>query len=538
MPDVVVVGAGPNGLAAAITCAEAGRSVLVLEAADTDRRRRPHRRAARCPGSATTCARPSTRWPAVSPFFAGGRPRPPRPRAASSPRSPSSTRSTTAARGCCTARSTTPSPGLGARRRGVGSARRVDGASLAVAGAVDARPARSGCRGTRSRSAGFGLRGGPAGHLAGRTVPHRRGARRSSPGCAAHSFLPLSRPLTSAHGADAPRLGPRGRLAGGARRLAGHRRRHGDAHRRARRLDPDRAAGALARRRPRLAGGAVRPHPAAAAAHLRRRAPEPATSDGCGGSATAPASSRSTTRCPSRCRGRTPTRDGPARCTSAARCGRSPSAEAEVAGGSPPRPTVRAGRPAEPVRPQPRAPAGQHTLWTYCHAPSRSTARHDRRHRGQIERFAPGFRDVVLARHVADSSWYEAYNENLIGGDIAGGSHGGLQLLLRPRPGRAPVPHPQPAPVPLLGVHASGWRRPRHVRPQRRPRRSRHHACAERPDSALGRGRAVVLSGRGDPGRARRGQHAARARASRSCSSGPTTSSWWARRSIAPPSRR
>jgi phytoene dehydrogenase-like protein len=53
----------------------------------------------------------------------------------------------------------------------------------------------------------------------------------------------------------------------------------------------------------------------------------------------------------------------------------------------------------------------------------------------QIERYAPGFRDVVLARHVADSGWFEAHNENLIGGDIAGGSHGGMQLLLRPRPG-------------------------------------------------------------------------------------------------------
>jgi len=63
---------------------------------------------------------------------------------------------------------------------------------------------------------------------------------------------------------------------------------------------------------------------------------------------------------------------------------------------------------------------------------------------GQIERFAPGFRDVVLARHTGDSSWYESYNENFVGGDIAGGSHGGLQLLLRPRPGIHPYATPNP----------------------------------------------------------------------------------------------
>ena len=62
----------------------------------------------------------------------------------------------------------------------------------------------------------------------------------------------------------------------------------------------------------------------------------------------------------------------------------------------------------------------------------------------QIERFAPGFRDVVLARHVADNAWYEAHNPNIVGGDIAGGSHGGLQLLLRPRPGVRPYRTPNP----------------------------------------------------------------------------------------------
>ena len=52
--------------------------------------------------------------------------------------------------------------------------------------------------------------------------------------------------------------------------------------------------------------------------------------------------------------------------------------------------------------------------------PARSTLDMTDAIEGQIERFAPGFRDVVLARHIADSSWYEAYNPNIIGGDIAG----------------------------------------------------------------------------------------------------------------------
>jgi phytoene dehydrogenase-like protein len=62
----------------------------------------------------------------------------------------------------------------------------------------------------------------------------------------------------------------------------------------------------------------------------------------------------------------------------------------------------------------------------------------------QIERFAPGFGDVVLARHTADCAWYEAHNPNVIGGDIPGGSHAGLQLLLRPRPGLHPYRTPNP----------------------------------------------------------------------------------------------
>jgi phytoene dehydrogenase-like protein len=82
-----------------------------------------------------------------------------------------------------------------------------------------------------------------------------------------------------------------------------------------------------------------------------------------------------------------------------------------------------------------RAPAGQHTLWTYCHAPHGSDADLTDRIEAQLERFAPGFRDVVLARHTAGASWFEAHDANLVGGDIAGGANDGLQLALRPSAG-------------------------------------------------------------------------------------------------------
>ncbi|MGQ0432815.1 MAG: phytoene desaturase family protein [Microthrixaceae bacterium] len=112
-------------------------------------------------------------------------------------------------------------------------------------------------------------------------------------------------------------------------------------------------------------------------------------------------------------------------------------AEAEVAAGRhPDRPFVLVGQ--QSLADASRAPAGQHTLWTYCHVPNGSTVDMTDAIERQIERFAPGFRDVVLARHVADNAWYEAHNANLIGGDINGGSFAGAQQVLRPRPGVHP----------------------------------------------------------------------------------------------------
>ena len=79
-----------------------------------------------------------------------------------------------------------------------------------------------------------------------------------------------------------------------------------------------------------------------------------------------------------------------------------------------------------------RAPAGKHTLWAYAHVPHASTVDATEALESQIERFAPGFRDLVLARHVTAPAAFEAHNPNYVGGDIGGGAHSGTQLVFRP----------------------------------------------------------------------------------------------------------
>ena len=85
-----------------------------------------------------------------------------------------------------------------------------------------------------------------------------------------------------------------------------------------------------------------------------------------------------------------------------------------------------------------RAPAGKHTGWAYCHVPSGSTEDMTSRIEAQIERFAPGFRDIVLARRCTGPAALEAYNENNVGGDIGGGAYGGIQMFARPAPRLSP----------------------------------------------------------------------------------------------------
>lgn len=79
-----------------------------------------------------------------------------------------------------------------------------------------------------------------------------------------------------------------------------------------------------------------------------------------------------------------------------------------------------------------RAPAGKHTAWAYCHVPNGCTVDISGRIEAQIERFAPGFRDRILARSVMAPAALEAHNANLVGGDIGGGVADLGQLFLRP----------------------------------------------------------------------------------------------------------
>jgi len=79
-----------------------------------------------------------------------------------------------------------------------------------------------------------------------------------------------------------------------------------------------------------------------------------------------------------------------------------------------------------------RAPAGRHVAWGYCHVPGASTVDALDRIERQIERFAPGFRDCVLARSVQTPADIEARNTNLVGGDIAAGVSDLRQFFLRP----------------------------------------------------------------------------------------------------------
>lgn len=79
-----------------------------------------------------------------------------------------------------------------------------------------------------------------------------------------------------------------------------------------------------------------------------------------------------------------------------------------------------------------RAPTSHHTLWAYCHVPPGSMRDMTAAIEAQLERFAPGFRDVVLARTVTPPRTLEDHNANYIGGDISGGANDGGQLFARP----------------------------------------------------------------------------------------------------------
>ncbi len=85
-----------------------------------------------------------------------------------------------------------------------------------------------------------------------------------------------------------------------------------------------------------------------------------------------------------------------------------------------------------------RAPMGQHTGWAYCHVPGGSNSDMTDNIENQVERFAPGFRERILARHTMNTGDMEEINANYIGGDIGGGANNLSQLFTRPALRSAP----------------------------------------------------------------------------------------------------
>jgi phytoene dehydrogenase-like protein len=117
--------------------------------------------------------------------------------------------------------------------------------------------------------------------------------------------------------------------------------------------------------------------------------------------------------------------------------------EAEVAAGRhPEQPFCLVTQPS--VVDQSRAPAGKQALWAYCHVPPGSDVDMAGRVEAQIERFAPGFRDLVLARSVRTAADMERYNPDYVGGDIAAGAATVRRTIagpaLRWNPYRVPLP--------------------------------------------------------------------------------------------------
>lgn len=438
MLDVVVVGSGPNGLAAALTCAEAGRSVLVLEGQDTIG---GGARTAELtlPGFAHDVCSAVHPLAAVSPFFASaglerhGLELLHSPVALAHPLGDGRVGVLHRSVG-----GTVDGLGIDGRAwdRHIGwAARRWDALAPAVLGPLPRIPRHP------LTLAAFGVRAVLPATVFCRTFQTEE-AKALFAGAAAHAFLPLSRPLTTAMGLM---LLSSAHVAGWPVAKGGS----------------QSIADAMAARLAELGGTIGTGHPVRTMADI-----PPSTAvlfdvtprqllDICGDDL------------PDRYRRRlgrfeygpgvfkidyalsepVPWSDEACRRAGTVHLGGTlreiATAEAEVAAGRhPERPFMLVGQ--QSLADASRAPGGQHTLWTYCHVPNGSAVDMTDAMEAQMERFAPGFRDVVLARHTAGNAWYEAHNPNLVGGDIAGGSHAGLQLLLRPRLGVSPYRTPNP----------------------------------------------------------------------------------------------
>ena len=125
-----------------------------------------------------------------------------------------------------------------------------------------------------------------------------------------------------------------------------------------------------------------------------------------------------------------------------------------------------------------RSTGGVNPLWSYAHVPSGYTGDATEALVGQIERFAPGFRERIVGTAVRSTTELSVANPNYIGGDIIGGASTLRQLLFRPRFAADPYFHRRARHLPVLGIDAARRRRPRDVWRQRRrsgARPPRHH---------------------------------------------------------------
>jgi len=92
-----------------------------------------------------------------------------------------------------------------------------------------------------------------------------------------------------------------------------------------------------------------------------------------------------------------------------------------------------------------RAPSRMHTGWAYCHVPNGSTEDRTEAIENQMDRFAPGFRDLIVERHTITPAWLEQHNPNCVGGDVIGGAADLGQMFFRPMARAVPyrTPHPR-----------------------------------------------------------------------------------------------
>ena len=465
--DAVVVGAGPNGLAAAVLLARSGLSVLLVEA---------H---ARVGGGSRTeeLTLPGYLHDVCSAIHPMAAPRlsfaPCRSRTSVSSGSirPRLSRilSMTDRRRRFTRRSTRPPSGLGGD---ADAYRDLFGALVRDARAAFSRALGPAALAQESVacSPSFGLQAIRSAQGLADATFETGAARALFAGCAAHAILPFDRAATAAIGLVLLLAGhahgwpfPRGGSESIARALAGH----FDV---ARRRDRNRTIDSIARRPPPAKRVLFDVTPRQLVAICGDRASVGLPRAASRSIATVPESSSSTGRSmvPS------PGKRRAARDAGTVHLGGTfeeiAAAEAAVwRGVHPERPYVLVAQ--QSLFDASRAPAGKHTGWAYCHVPHGSTLDMTQVIESQIERFAPGFRDRILARSRMSTRDFQAYNENYVGGDITGGVTDLGQLFTRPVARADPYSTPQRSHLHLLQLHPSRRRRPRHVRLLRRPRR-------------------------------------------------------------------